>query len=205
MDQYLNLCSDFIRNGEFMKKIYTIIVFLLLSVFSFANFNDNLNLLKEEDQKLVEEKITELGDNKNITVFVNTLSADEGFAISDPEHAVILNLKKIENSKKFSVELSFSKDIDIDDYREDIDEVLASTEEILKQGEYTKYLIATLDGVGTVLDNIEIEPLSQMTMTKEQEESGNNLYLLAAIGILITLGVSFVLFRLEKLDEKNNQ
>lgn len=186
-----------------MKKIYTIIVFLLLSVFSFANFNDNLNLLKEEDQKLVEEKITELGDNKNITVFVNTLSADEGFAISDPEHAVILNLKKMENSKKFSVELSFSKDIEIDDYKDDINEVLANTEEILKQGEYTKYLLATLDGIGTVLDNVEIEPLSQMTMTKKQEESGNNIYLLIGIGMLIAFIISFILIRLEKSDEKN--
>lgn len=186
-----------------MKKIYTIIVFLLLSVFSFANFNDNLNLLKEEDQKLVEEKITELGDNKNITVFVNTLSVDEGFAISDPEHAVILNLKKMENSKKFSVELSFSKDIEIDDYKNDINEVLANTEEILKQGEYTKYLLATLDGIGTVLDNVEIEPLSQMTMTKKQEESGNNIYLLIGIGMLIAFIISFILIRLEKSDEKN--
>lgn len=188
-----------------MKKIYATMLFLLISVFSFANFNDNLNLLKEEERKLVEEKITELSDKKNITIFVNTLSSDEGFAISDPEHAVIFNLKKAENTKKFNIELSFSKDIDVDDYKADIDEVLAGNEEILKQEQYVKYIIATLDGIGTVLDNIEIEPLTQMTMTKEQEESGNNLYLLAGIGILIAIAVSTILLRLEKLDKRNNQ
>lgn len=186
-----------------MRKIYISVIFLLFSIFSLANFNDNLTLLKEDEKKIVEEKITELNNKKNITIFVNTLSSDEGFAVSDPEHAVILNLKRVENSKKFTVELSFSKDIDIEDYKADIDEILGNTEDLLKQGQYTKYIIATLDGIGTILDNIEIEPLSQMTMTKEQEESGNNLYLLVGMGVIIALVVSYILFRLEKLDEEN--
>ncbi len=191
-----------------MKKIYTTIIFLLFSIFSFANFNDNLNLLKEEDKKIVEEKIKQLSSEKNITVFVNTLPIDEGFAISDPEHAMIFNLKKVDNSKKFEVELSLSKDIDIEDYKNDIDEVLASTEEILKQGDYKKYIIATLDGVGTVLNNVEIEPLNQMTMTKEQEESGNNIFIVLAVGLLTAAGVGiilFILYKLEKNDSKNSK
>lgn len=187
-----------------MKKIYTTIIFLLFSIFSFSNFNDNLNLLKEEDKKIVEEKIKQLSSEKNITVFVNTLPIDEGFAISDPEHAMIFNLKKADNSKKFEVELSLSKDIDIEDYKNDIDEVLASTEEILKQGDYKKYIIATLDGVGTVLNNVEIEPLNQMTMTKEQEESGNNIFIVLAVGFLTAAGVGIILYRLEKIDAKNS-
>lgn len=191
-----------------MKKIYTTIIFLLFSIFSFANFNDNLNLLKEEERKIVEEKIKQLSSEKNITVFVNTLPIDEGFAISDPEHAMIFNLKKVDNSKKFEVELSLSKDIDIEDYKNDIDEVLASTEEILKQGDYKKYIIATLDGVGTVLNNVEIEPLNQMTMTKEQEESGNNIFIVLAVGLLTAAGVGiilFILYKLEKNDSKNSK
>lgn len=195
-------------NGDNMKKIYTTIIFLLFSIFSFANFNDNLNLLKEEERKIVEEKIKQLSSEKNITVFVNTLPIDEGFAISDPEHAMIFNLKKVDNSKKFEVELSLSKDIDIEDYKNDIDEVLASTEEILKQGDYKKYIIATLDGVGTVLNNVEIEPLNQMTMTKEQEESGNNIFIVLAVGLLTAAGVGiilFILYKLEKNDSKNSK
>lgn len=188
-----------------MKKIYAVIIFLLCSLFSFANFNDNLNLLKEEDRKLVEEKIKEISDKKGISIFVNTLSLEEGFAISDPEHAVIFNLKKADNMKKFEVEVSFSKDIDMDDHNDEVNEILASTEEVLKQGEYTKYIIGTLDGIGTVLDDIEIEPLNQMTMTKEQEESGNNNFIVLSIAIFIAAVVGIALYKLEMFDTKNNK
>lgn len=188
-----------------MRKIYTTIIFIVFSVLSFANFNDNLNLLKEEDKKIVEEKIKEISSEKGITIFVNTLSIDEGFAISDPEHAMILNLKKADGVKKFEVELSFSKDIDMDDYKDEMDEALTSMEEILKQGEYTKYFIGVLDGVGTVLRDIEIEPLNQMTMTKEQEEKGNNIYILLLIGVIITVIGAFALYKLEKNDKKKKK
>ena len=42
----------------------------------------------------VNEKIEEIQNEKGLTIFVNTLAQDEGFAISDPERAMILNLKK---------------------------------------------------------------------------------------------------------------
>lgn len=188
-----------------MKKIYIIIIFLLCSLFSFGNFNDNLNLLKEEDRKIVEEKIKEIADRKGISIFVNTLSIEEGFAISDPEHAVIFNLKKADKMKKFEVEVSFSKDIDMDDYKDEVNEILASTEEVLKQGEYTKYIVGTLDGIGAMLDDIEIEPLNQMTMTKEQEESGNNNFIVLSIAILIAVAIGFLLYKLEMFDTKNKK
>lgn len=185
-----------------MKKIYAVIIFLLCSLFSFANFNDNLNLLKEEDRKIVEEKIKEIANKKGISIFVNTLSIEEGFAISDPEHAVIFNLKKADDLKKFEVEVSFSKDIDMDDHKDEVNEILSSTEEVLKQGEYVKYIIGTLDGIGAMLDDIEIEDLNQMTMTKEQEESGNNNFIVISIAIFIAVAVGFTLYRLEMFDTK---
>lgn len=187
-----------------MKKIFIALTFVLFSVLSFAAFNDNLNLLKEEDRKNIEEKIDSISNMKKITIFVNTLSADEGFAISDPEHALIINLKKVENAKKYEVEISFSKDIDIEDYRSEIEEVLTESETILKQEEYAKYLVTVLDGLGTILENVEIEPLNQMTMTKEQETTGNNIALLSFIVILIVAIITFIIFKLNKIDSKNS-
>ena len=79
------------RNYE---KIIIMFLFLLSSVFSFATINDNLNLLKDEEKSEINEKIEEIQNVKGLTIFVNTLAEDEGFAISDPERAMILNLKK---------------------------------------------------------------------------------------------------------------
>lgn len=188
-----------------MKKTFITAFFFMLSSFLFANFNDNLNILKEEDKQNINEKIDALAKEKNINVFVNTLAMGEGFAISDPELAVILNLKKVENSKKFEVELSFSKDIDIEEHKDEVEEVLASTEELLKQEEYAKYIIATLDGIRNILQDVEIEQLNQMTMTQEQEESGNNIFVGLGIVLMIFLGMGTIFYRLRKLDTSSEK
>lgn len=49
-----------------MKKIHILLFFLINSVFSFANLTDNLNLLKED--KIVEERMKQLAEEKNLTV-----------------------------------------------------------------------------------------------------------------------------------------
>lgn len=188
-----------------MKKTFITAIFFILSSFLFANFNDNLNILKEEDKQNINEKIDALAKEKNINVFVNTLAMGEGFAISDPELAVILNLKKVENSKKFEVELSFSKDIDIEEHKGEVEEVLAGTEELLKQEEYAKYIIATLDGIRNILQDVEIEQLNQMTMTQEQEESGNNIFVGLGIVLMIFLGMGTIFYRLRKLDTSSEK
>ena len=56
-----------------MKKILAIFLFLLISILSLANVNDNLNLLKDDDKKEINEKIEQIKKEKDVTVFVNTL------------------------------------------------------------------------------------------------------------------------------------
>ena len=153
-----------------MKKIMIIFLFLLSSIFSFAAINDNLNLLKDEEKTEINEKIEEIQNEKGLTIFVNTLAQDEGFAISDPERAMILNLKK-GDKEVYKVELSFSKDIDVEDYQDDINTTLSDSAELLERKEYGKYILTVLDGAGSVLQEVNIEALNQMTMTKEQENN----------------------------------
>ena len=87
-----------------MKKIMIMFLFLLSSIYSFVTINDNLNLLKDEEKSEINEKIEEIQNEKGLTIFVNTLAEDEGFAISDPERAMILNLKR---ERKKHIKLNF--------------------------------------------------------------------------------------------------
>ena len=57
-----------------MKKIIITFLFLISSVFSFATINDNLNILKDEEKVEINEKVEEIKKEKDLTVFVNTLS-----------------------------------------------------------------------------------------------------------------------------------
>ena len=184
-----------------MKKIVITFLFLISSVLSFATINDNLNILKDEDKVEINEKIEEIKKEKDLTVFVNTLSMDVGFAVSDPERALILNLKKSDKDI-YKVELSFSKDIDIEDFQDDINTTLNDAAPFLERKEFGKYILTVLDGASSVLQEVNIEALNQMTMTKEQENASSTPIMIAAFVIIIL----FIIYKMyATYKEKNNK
>ena len=184
-----------------MKKIVITFLFLISSVLSFATINDNLNVLKDEDKVEINEKIEEIKKEKDLTVFVNTLSMDVGFAVSDPERALILNLKK-SDKEIYKVELSFSKDIDIEDFQDDINTTLNDAAPFLERKEFGKYILTVLDGASSVLQEVNIEALNQMTMTKEQENASSTPIMIAAF-VIIILFIVYKMYTAYK--DKNNK
>lgn len=172
-----------------MKKILAIFLFLLISILSLANVNDNLNLLKDDDKKEINEKIKQIKKEKDVTVFVNTLYMEESFVVSDPERALVLNLKK-SNDEKYNVEVSFSKDIDVDDYQEEMNNLLNETATLLERKEYTKYILTILDGATAILQEVNIDPLNQMTMTKEQKD-GKDVSIWPILLIMVLVGIGY--------------
>ena len=184
-----------------MKKIVITFLFLISSVLSFATINDNLNILKDEDKVEINEKIEEIKKEKDLTVFVNTLSMDVGFAVSDPERALILNLKK-SDKEIYKVELSFSKDIDIEDFQDDINTTLNDAAPFLERKEFGKYILTVLDGASSVLQEVNIEALNQMTMTKEQENGTSTPIMIAAF-VIIILFIVYKMYTAYK--DKNNK
>lgn len=166
-----------------MRKLIITFLFVITSIFSFSAVNDGLNLLNDEEKTEINDKIEEIKNEKDLTVFVNTLSIDEGFAVSDPERALILNIKK-GNKENYKVEISFSKDIDVDDYEKDINETLNDSQVLLERKEYKKYILTVLDGVSSVLQEINVEPLNQMTMTKQQEKGSTTVLAIVFFGVV---------------------
>ena len=183
-----------------MRKIIITFLFLISSVFSFATINDNLNILKDEEKVEINEKVEEIKKEKDLTVFVNTLSMDVGFAVSDPERALILNIKK-GDKETYKVEVSFSKDIDVEDFQDDINTTLTDAAPLLERKEYGKYILTVLDGAGSVLQEVNIEALNQMTMTKEQEN--NSTPIMVAAFVIIILFIVYKMYAAYK--DKSNQ
>ena len=143
----------------------------------------------------------EIKKEKDLTVFVNTLSMDVGFAVSDPERALILNIKK-GDKETYKVEVSFSKDIDVDDYQDDINTTLTDAAPLLERKEYGKYILTVLDGASSVLQEVNIEALNQMTMTKEQENGSSTPIMIAAF-VIIILFIVYKMYAAYK--DKSNQ
>lgn len=151
-----------------MKKIMLAVFFFTVSIFSFSVINDNLDLLKEEEKKLIEEKITELKEQENIEIFVNTLLMDEGFTVKDPEKTLILNIKKSGNDENYQIESSWSKDIDVQEYTEAIDGVLEGAKDFLEKKEYSNYILSVLDDFQEILKDIDIEVQANMEDVVEE-------------------------------------
>ena len=135
-----------------VKKTFFIIGLLTIFNISFAKLNDNLKIFSQDEKIKVESKITELEDKRKLHIYVNTLPTDEGFSVADPEKIIILNIKK-DDSGKSKIELSFSKDINV----EGINLVLENAENTLSKGEAGNYAIEVLDGIDGVLDKIDVE------------------------------------------------
>ena len=139
-----------------MRKKLIIVSFLLMSIFSFAKITDDLKLFKKEEITAIEQKIGEISDKRKVTIYVNSFSEEEGFVVEKAEKLIILNLiKKSENNYK--VELKLTKDMELDEFRENIDEILTINEKYLKEKKVGEYVVETLVGLDGVLENIKIE------------------------------------------------
>ena len=201
----MDLFLKYIKEKRVKKLLITIGLIIVMGN-SYAGVNDTLKLFSEEEKVSVEQKITELENKRKLHIHVNTLSLEEGFSVEDPEKVIILNIKKEENSKG-KIELNFSRDIDVEDYQEDINLILSNAEGTLsKGGEIGKYSIEVLEGIDGVLDKIKIEE----PIVVEEEVTKNekfNIFGGIAIAFFVIFGIIIRVLSIQKkrreLKEKN--
>ena len=186
-----------------MKKTFFIIGLLAVFNISFAKLNDNLKIFSQDEKIKVESKITELEDKRKLHIYVNTLPTDEGFSVEDPEKIIILNIKK-DDSGKGKIELSFSKDIDVEEYQDGINLVLENAENTLSKGEAGNYAIEVLDGIDGVLDKVNIED----PIVVEEEIIGdekNSFFIGMGIAFFIIFAIILRVLSVKKKREKQNK
>lgn len=201
----MDLFLKYIKEKRVKKLLITIGLIIVMGN-SYAGVNDTLKLFSEEEKVSVEQKITELENKRKLHIHVNTLSLEEGFSVEDPEKVIILNIKKEENSKG-KIELNFSRDIDVEDYQEDINLILSNAEGTLsKGGEIGKYSIEVLEGIDGILDKIKIEE----PIVVEEEVTKNekfNIFGGIAIAFFVIFGIIIRVLSIQKkrreLKEKN--
>lgn len=184
-----------------MKK-YGIILFFLLSWVGFASIRDTLNIIPEVDVDRIEKKIQEIHNKREVRVYVNTLEAGEGFQVTDPERTVLLNLNR--DKKQVKVQLSFSKDIDLEEEEDQINLILENASPLLVSGKPGEYVYQVLDGVEYLLENAEItDPGDVMQQSEEKSEFKKGLMISFAVILLLASKIAFDLWKKKK--EKNKK
>ena len=164
-----------------MKKRLVILSLFLLSILSFGKINDELELLKEDEKKTLDKKINEIAEKRGINIYVNSFLGDEGFVVEKAEKLMILNLIKSDD-KTLKVELKLTKDMELDDLQENIEDVLAVNESFLKEKNYSGYVVEVLNSVDEILENVRFE---EPIMVEEEviQEKKN--------GFFIGMGIAF--------------
>lgn len=162
-----------------MRKKLMIICFFLMSMLALGKINDTLNMFGETEKITIENKIKEISDNKDIAIYVNSYMEDEGFVVEQAEKIVILNLIKTTNNK-FKVELKLTKDMELEDVQDDIDNLLNINEQYLKEKSLSKYVLEILNGLNEVLTGVKIE---EPIVVEEEivEEKQSKFYIIMGI------------------------
>lgn len=168
-----------------MKKKLIILGFLLINLLSFGKINDNLNIFDENQKKVIENKIKEISENRNISIYVNSFVEDDGFVVEQAEKLVMLNLIKLDE-KKFKVELKLTKDIELEDVQSEIDNLLNINEQYLKEKKSDKYVVEILNGLDEILAGIKIE--EPIIVEEEVVEEKENKF------FIIMGGIFFIIF-----------
>ena len=177
MDQYLK----HIDLGERMRKKIIILSLFLLSILSFGKINDGLGILNDEEKIKLEEKIDEISEKRGVSIYINSFSGDEGFVVEKAEKLIILNLiKSDENTLK--VELKLTKDMELDDIQDNIDNILVANESYLKDKKLLNYIIETLNGLDGTLENVKFE--EPIIVEEEIVQEKKN-------GFFIEMGIAF--------------
>lgn len=186
---------------KIVKKTFFIIGLLAVFNVSFAKLNDNLKIFSQDEKIKVESKITELEDKRKLHIYVNTLPTDEGFSVEDPEKIIILNIKK-DDSGKGKIELSFSKDINVEECQDGINLVLENAENTLSKGEAGNYAIEVLDGIDGVLDKVNVE--EPIVIEEEIVDSEKNTFFIG-MGIAFFIIFAIILRALFVKKKRENQ
>lgn len=154
-----------------MKKRLMAIGFFLVSILTFGKVNDNLNLFNENQKIEIEKKVEDISEKRNISVYINSFSEDEGFVAEKAEKLVILNLIKTDDDR-LKIELKLTKDIELDEVQDAVNELLNTNEQYLQEKQFDKYAVEILSGLDAILAEIKIEePIVIEEEVVEEKES----------------------------------
>lgn len=154
-----------------MKKRLMAIGFFLVNILTFGKINDNLNLFNENQKIEIEKKVEDISEKRNISVYINSFSEDEGFVAEKAEKLVILNLIKTDDDR-LKIELKLTKDIELDEVQDAVNELLNTNEQYLQEKQFDKYAVEILSGLDAILAEIKIEePIVIEEEVVEEKES----------------------------------
>ncbi|WP_319369898.1 hypothetical protein [uncultured Ilyobacter sp.] len=169
-----------------MRKKILVLFVLVLSVLSFSQIKDNLGSFSEEETKRIEKRMEEISKNSDFDLYINTYKPGENTQLKVLEKSVIIDMVKVDD-EHLNVKLSFSQDIDISLYQEELENVLGNLGNLITEGENEKYTMELLTSLEDVFNRMgEDKEIQKEKFSKSGNLSGVFLFLIfLVIGVFV--------------------
>lgn len=165
-----------------MKKIFILFLTMYMSVLSFSQINDKLGVLNKDERVKLEEKIEEVSEATDLNFYVNYFKGEDTLQLKEVQKSVIINLQRVDDDN-LKVSLNFTQDIDIEEYRGDLENILDNLEEILSEGknlEYSMELLGSLEEV--LLKAKKADEQKKKDFSDQGNNKGKVIFLIAFLG-----------------------
>lgn len=172
------------REQKMLKKIF--ILFFLFSSVSFSLINDEINFFSEQEKKEINERVQQLEKQFDINFQINILpeeSYDEN--LKNLKKTVIIDLLKTDE-RVMNLSLRFSNDLEVNEYKDDINELLNNLELLMINGEYQDFIYELTANVSDIINLVNIED-------KKIESRMYAIKILKVFGIIVFSIIVFVL------------
>ncbi|TDT67931.1 hypothetical protein EV215_1937 [Hypnocyclicus thermotrophus] len=180
-----------------LKKLFFIYLLLITSIF--ANIEkDELNFFNENQISKINKKIKNIEKERKVNIKIFILKEEpENQLIKDKKSVIILLFKK-ENGN-IGINLKFTNDINIIDYKSEIDNLLEDLSPLIINKEYEDFIYELLANISDILIFVEKENNDAIgTIEKNKENQKiilkNILNLILILFLMIVLG--FVIYTL---------
>jgi len=165
-----------------MKKILILFLTMYMSILSFSQITDKLGALNKDERVKLEEKIEEVSEATDLQFYVNYFKGEDTIQLKEVQKSVIINLQKVDEDN-LKVSINFTQDIDVEEYREDLENILDNLEEILNEGknlEYSMELLGSLEEV--LLKAKKADEEKKKGFTEQGNNKGKVVFLIVFLG-----------------------
>lgn len=181
------------------RGLVYILLFFIATIVSFAQVNDEIKLLKDEDKTILQERIQSLekkfGIEFRIVITAQEVAPEK--LLKQATKSIILNLVKDTENKKLRVKLFITKDIDVGGYKEEIDALLQKSSNLVDNGYYVDLIYEITGNVAEIINLIK---------TQEKEAGTENIRrisIVAIASIFSILGIVGILVFIKRQLRRN--
>lgn len=133
-----------------MKKIFMIILNIIILTKVFAGVKDETNTFDFKAIRRIERVVEKVENSRKVKIYINIFDGEESFHPEDPQKTIIFDIQKL-NKDEVSVELKFSEDLNMENKSVELSAILDNYKKDLYEGKYEEYVIGLLDCIDQVL------------------------------------------------------